>query len=388
KTTYFLSDEGPSVGEWGHYAVGWDGKSIITYYDGVPVGKQPFVGPRISPGRSWGASLLGIGGSDHQNLIGRIAQVRGYEDSNPRESTSPESSFAPQTLFSLDGQLVSYFFRPAQMVADLSNGYNGGAHSGRLRGVSGGYPVECPSCQTPRFVLDSTAPDFSNPSNPGQINAPFNSPPAMPARARVFDSFSRSNSTYILGGKGGLGSTEGGSSGQLAWQTDSDVAQPQPFGILSGHAVLLADRTALAWVSTATGSGNLDVRVDRTLGRYGSGGNTGLSFRVMDKNNYFFAYTSDNKDDSSATKKLSIGYFQAGARTLLASGISTPSGNWHTLRVVTLQTGSINIYADDTLVYSATSAVLTNATGAGLFNDAPGLALANRWDNFTVMDAQ
>ncbi|HEX8891598.1 MAG TPA: carboxypeptidase regulatory-like domain-containing protein, partial [Pyrinomonadaceae bacterium] len=388
KITYLLSDEGPSAGEWGHYAVGWDGKSIITYYDGVPVGKQPFVGPRISPGPGWGTTFAGIGGSDHQNLIGRIAQVRGYEENNPHEN-SPETSFAPQTLFSLEGQLLSYFFRPSQQVADLSSGYNAGLHPGRLRGMTpNGWILECPDCQTPRFVLDPTAPDFTNPTNPGQINAPFNSPPATPGNALVFDSFSRNNSTYILGSKGGLGATEGGSAGPLTWQTNLDAAQAQPFGILAGHAVLLVNDTALAWVSTGAGGADLDLRVERTLGTYGSGSNTGLCFRVMDKNNFFFAYTSDDESDASGPKKLSLGYYQNGVRTILASGISMSSGSWKTLRVVTLASGSIKVYADNALVYSASSPVFAASTGAGLFNNASGLALTNRWDNFTALAAQ
>jgi len=384
---FFFSDEGPSPGEWGHYAVGWDGKNIVTYYDGVPVGKQPFAGPRISPGPDWGASLLGIGGSDHQNLIGRIAQVRGYEGNNPR-ANSPETSFAPQTVFSIEGQLLSYFFRPAQRVADLSSGYNNGTHPGRLRGMlSNGWIAECPECPTPRFVLDPSAPDFSNPSNPGQVNAPFSSAPATPDGSLVFDSFSRNNSTHILGGKGGLGATQGGSAGPQSWQTNLDSALPQSFGILSGHAVLLANDTALAWVSTGATNGNLDVRVDRTLGSFGSGTNTGLCFRVVDKNNFFFAYTSDDEDDPSKPRKLSIGYYQSGARTILAGGIALPTDSWKTLRTVTTQSGSISVYVGNTLVYSTSSVVFASATGAGLYNNAPALGLTNRWDNFTVLNA-
>jgi hypothetical protein len=384
-TTYFLSDDGPVPGEWGHYAVGWDGKNIITYYDGVPIGKQPFVGPRISPGRDWGASMPLVGGSDHQNLIGRIAQVRGYEESNPHEG-SPESSFAPQTLFSAEGQLMSYYFRPSQTVADLSSGRDAVSHPGVLRGFDIGYIIACPDCPTPRYVLDPTAPDFSNPGNPGQINAPFSGPPATPDSALVFDSFSRNNSTYILSGKGGLGITEGGSVGPQTWRTNVDPAQPQPFGILSGRAVLLANDTALAWVSTGSSTGNLDVRVDRKLGLYGNGVNTGLCFRVVDKNNFFFAYTSDDQQDSSRPKQLSIGYYQSGVRTNLISGIAMPSNSWKTLRVITTQSGSIKVYADDELIYSTTSPVFASAVGAGLYNNAPGLGLTNRWDNFTVLN--
>jgi hypothetical protein len=387
KVTFFASDEGPSAEEWGHYAVGWDGNNIITYYNGVPVGKQPFFGPRISPGLAWGASLLGIGGSDHQNLIGRIAQVRGYEDGNPHES-APENYFAPQTLFSPDGQLLSYFFRPAQTVADLSSGYNAGSHPGRLRGMTpNGWILNCPECPPPQFVLDPTAPDFSNPGNPGQINAPFSSPPSTPGGARVFDSFSRNNSTYILGSKGGLGATETGSAGTQVWHTNMGEGELQPFGILSGHAVLLANEMAVAWVSTGASVGNLDVRVNRTLGLHGSGSNTGLSFRVLDKANFFFAYTSDDQDDPAKPQKLFLGYYQSGVRTVLASGLSLPANNWKTLRVVTTQAGGITVYADNVQVYSTTNLTLATATGAGLFNNTAGLSLANRWDNFTVLNA-
>lgn len=387
KANVFRSDEGPSPGEWGHFAVGWDGKNVITYYNGVPVGKQAFVGPRISPGRSWGASLLLIGGSDHQNLRGRIAQVRAYEDSNPRES-APEATFAPQTLFSLEGQFLSYYFRPSPTVADLSSGYNAGAHTGRLRGIDYGYTIECPDCPKPKFVQDPTAPKFLNPGNPGQINAPFDSPSATPQGALISDSFSRNNSTFILGGAGGLNKTEGGSTGALLWQTSINAGQSQPFGILSGHAVLLRNEMAVAWVPTGASAGNLDVRVSRTLGKGGSGANTGLSFRVTDRDNFFFAYTSDVEGESAKPQTLTLGYYQAGVRTTLASSIALPAKNWTILRVVTRITGEISIYADNDQVYSTSSPVFANTTGAGLFNNAPGLSLTNRWDDFTVYTAQ
>lgn len=385
-STYFLSDDGPSTGEWGHFAVGWDGTNIITYYDGVPVGKQPFAGPRVCMGRGWGASMPLIGGSDHQNLIGRIAQVRGYEGSNPREG-EPEASFAPQTVFSREGQLLSLFFRSAQTVADLSSGYNSVTHPGRLRGFDNGYTIDCPACPTPKFVLDPTAPNFSSASNPGTINAPFSPAPPTPQGALIFDSFSRNNSTYILGGKGELGATESGLAGVKTWQTGVDSSLPQPFGILSGRAVLLTNEIGVVWVPTDSTNGKLDIRVDRRLGANGNGINTGLSFRVVDKNNFFFAYSHDDQEDASAFKRLAIGYYQSGVRIDLASDVIIPSVTWKTLRVVTLSSGGMNIYADNLLVYSTTSTVFATATRAGLYNDGPGLGLTNRWDNFTVLPA-
>src|SRR5207253_7174163 len=69
----FGSDDGPAPGEWGHYAVGWDGNYIFTYFNGVPVGLIPFGGPRLPGGSDNGAGRLFIGGSDHNNFMGRIA---------------------------------------------------------------------------------------------------------------------------------------------------------------------------------------------------------------------------------------------------------------------------------------------------------------------------
>ena len=162
----------------------------------------------------------------------------------------------------------------------------------------------------------------------------------------------------------------------------------QPFGILGVHAVLLANDTSVAWVPTGTNTGNLDVHVDRVAGVSGSGTNTGLCFRVIDKDNLFFAYTSDDASDPSGPKKLTVGYYQSDVRTVFVDGISIAPNNWVTLRVVTTQAGSIKVYADSTLIYSTTNTTFSSAAGAGLFNNAPGLALTNRWDNFTVLDAQ
>src|SRR5262249_14228279 len=131
----FNSVEGPAANEWGHYAVGWDGQNIITYFNGVPVGKMPFTGPRQTLGEDSGSGHLFIGGSDHQNMIGRIAQIRGYEDSNPRAPT-PESTFTPETFFNRDGSFLAYYLRPAAGVGDLTrSGYGGVSHPGTPRGM-------------------------------------------------------------------------------------------------------------------------------------------------------------------------------------------------------------------------------------------------------------
>jgi hypothetical protein len=383
---YFGSDVGPAVGEWGHFAVGWDGQNIITYFNGVPVGKTPFAGPRRTPGPGGGGGRLLIGGSDHSNFDGRIAQVRGYEDSNPRENLpgGVEASFAPQTVFGLEGNLLSYYFRSGgDRVADLSHGYQGANHHGWVRGTTAGIIFDCGSCPPPQFVVDPGAPNFAANAAPSPVSVP--SPASVPSSALIFDSFSRANSTYLFGSRGGLGSTEGGAAGTQVWQTNQTPASLQPFGILNARAVLLANSTAVAWVPTGSATGSVDVRVNRYTGRWGSGIHSGLSFRVMDAGNFFFAYTADTGDTANP-RVVRVGYYLNGQRVDLTTGAAMPS-NWTTLRVVTTNSGDLKVYVDQSLVFSTNSPLLAAETGAGLYNNSAGLGLVNRWDNFTVFNA-
>ncbi|MGH9874774.1 MAG: carboxypeptidase regulatory-like domain-containing protein, partial [Pyrinomonadaceae bacterium] len=382
---YFGSDVGPAVGEWAHFAVGWDGQNIITYYNGVPAGKTPFSGPRRTPGPGGGGGRLLVGGSDHSNFDGRIAQVRGYEDTNPREGLpgGVEASFVPQTVFGLGGNLLSYYFRSGQTVADLSPGYNGQAHQGIPRGTTAGIIFDCNGCPPPQFVIDPSAPNFATNSAPPPANIPPAPPP--PGGALIFDSFSRANSTYTFGGLGGLSSTESGSAGAQVWQTNQVPANPQPFGILNARAVLLANSTAVAWVPTGSATGDVDVRVSRYTGRWGGGIHTGLSFRVLDANNFFFAYTADSGSNPNS-KLVHVGYYLNGQRVDLTNGVAMPA-SWTTLLVATKSSGALSVYIDSGLVYSTNIQLLATASGAGLYSDSPGMGLVNRWDNFAVFPA-
>lgn len=393
----FGSDDGPAQNEWGHFAVGWDGRNIITYFNGVPVGKKAFAGPRREFGAQGGGGPLYIGGSDHQNFLGRLAQVRGYEGSNPREDPSGNggelASFAPQLVFGGlgSGNLLSNFFRPAQNIADLSAGYlEGYLHVGRLRGTNDAcLYYGCSTLPVPQYVVDPASPNTSTGTKPISPAVKVDAPLPVPSRARVFDSFSRKSSTYAFDGGGGLGSTEGGTAGRQVWQTNQPTGVPSPFGILNGRAVMLQNQAYAAWVPTGSTAANLDIRVDRiAIPRfYGTGISTGLVFRVQDGKNFLYAYTTG---DGERTQTLRIGYFLNGVESVIDTGIALPS-IWKTLRVVTSASGGIKVYAefdtDSTLVYSTTSPALKSATGAGIYNFSAGQGLANRWDNFTVYDA-
>jgi hypothetical protein len=243
-----------------------------------------------------------------------------------------------------------------------------------------GILADCPGCPPPQFVLDPSAPNFASNTAPAPVSVP--SPPVTPAAALVFDSFSRSNSTYLFAGHGGLGHTEGGSAGPQVWQTNEPPANLQPFGILNGRAVLLANSMAMSWVSTGSQTGTVDVRVSRYSGRWGSGKHTGLSFRVLDAQNFFFAYTAGT-GESADPRMLHVGYYLNGQRVDLTTGSAIPS-TWTTLIVDSSSSGDLKVYIDDELIFSTTNASLASATGAGLFSNSSGLGLVNRWDNFTV----
>jgi hypothetical protein len=390
RVTNFTSDEGPAPYEWGHFAVGWDGQTIVIYLNGVPVGRKAFAGPRRTPGYANGGGRLLIGGSDHNNLVGRIAQVRGFEGSNPRTgaggsgNSSVFDSFAPQTVFAGGGNLTSNFFCPRNPVIDLSQGFEGSPRPGRLRGTHLGILQECDFCPLPKFMTDATAPAFFSAHGFEPMPTDAASTSGVPDGARVFDSFSRPNSTYTLGGAGGLGSTEGGTAGPLVWKSKQSLSGLKPFGILNERAVLLANALNLAWVETASSTANLDIRVDRRNNApSGSGMHTGISFRVVDQDNFFYAYTSDGVAPVQGV--LTVGYFSDGVRHDLAKGVNLPN-NWTTLRVLTNDQGGIGIFAGDEFVYSAVDNLMATATGVGLFNNSSGMGLANRWDNFTVYE--
>jgi hypothetical protein len=164
-----------------------------------------------------------------------------------------------------------------------------------------------------------------------------------------------------------------------------DAASPQPFGILNGRVVLLANEPAIAWIQNGATGANFEARVDRHPGVSGAGLDTGLSFRVVDTRNFFFAYTSASATAPN-TRSLTVGSYIDGNRSELVTGLNLPA-SWTTLRVVSNSNGSIKVYANSTLVYTTSSNLLLTATGAGLYNNASGLGLVNRWDNFTVFDA-
>lgn len=391
----FGSDEGPAANEWGHLSVGWDGNFIITYFDGVPVGLTPFTGPRMPGGDDNGAGKLFIGGSDHNNFQGRIAQVRGFENSNPREPIST-AGFRPDTVFGLfpnnlqspRATFLTSFLRPSLTVPDIAGGL-----AGTLRGTGNTAPNPISTYPLPQFIFDPNAPNTFPDRRPTAPAVQVDTPSPAPAKAIIFDSFSRKNSTLAFDGLGGLGFTESGSTGVKEWQealVPGGSPTHGPFGTLNGRAVTLTNfaGASLAWVDPGPRTGYTKVSVSRTRGFWNTGLDTGLGFRIVDSANFFFAFTGSKTGtpaDLAPARTLSVGYYENGVRHFLVNNITMPE-NWNNFMVVTTSTGDISIFVNDSLLYFTNNALMSNATGIGIFNYGTGLALLNRWDDFTVLD--
>ena len=296
----FGADAFPYVGQFAHSATGFSDGMVVQYYDGVPVGAVPFIGARICP-NAGGNGKGHLGGSDHSNFIGRIAQYRIFEGTNPYKDIVGGGSyqlaaFQPQTVLGsqckgIDSNLLMRVSVPETTVADLSKGYpTGVSHAGQVRGTGLGARNERATYPAPQFTYDATIPNPLGLTAPVQPAGRAYSPLAVPVGALVFDSIERKNSTYAFDGVGGMGSTEGGSLGALAW-TQPDVynvlAGTKPFGILNESFVYLVNDNNRTVAHVAIAQTNLDIRVSRTASdTYGMGISTGIAFRVTDMNNF------------------------------------------------------------------------------------------------------
>lgn len=396
--------------QWHHSASGVDvSVGVATqYYDGVPVGMTTFVGNRVVPSSSDGHGY--IGGSDHSNAEQRLAQYRIFEGGlNPRKTNLvsgyiPYQAFVPEMIFSgewnsIRASALYDFFAPGGQIQDKGQGYPiGTLHSANPKGTTNGVLSDIRT-SPPQFTIDVNMPNWENPVQPaGKTYTPL----SVPGGALVFDSIQRKNRTLAFNGVGGMGSTEGGSKGALAWNQvlTEFFSHAYSFGILNEQFVYLGQTTAFvggtAWVEV--GQANMDIRVDRKTMpvSYNCGVSTSILFRYKDASNYWYATTmgTNGAIGTGAAQKLFVGKVVAGVTTQIHRNVACPA-SWTTLRVTTKSTGVYAVFCDATSVASGTVADGETETKAGIIaigdpqNYGTGTGyqgLTHRWKNFTIFD--
>jgi len=271
-------------------------------------------------------------------------------------------------------------------------------HSGYLfgsgRSCGRGFIYDGASTATPEYVQDATFP-FQTPG--GAATPPTWAPtaPSTPGGAKIFDSFSRRNKTLCYDEDGGLGTTEAGSLGPLTWSYGAlDGPTVSKWGVFHGRAVYLEPQArGAAWVTN--NSANMDVRVKRNVGTAGVGYHIGIAFRVVDRANFWYAF-SWGADPLSQSMR--CGAWVAGA-DVGAPSVGDwynidPTANFTTMRVVTSGT-TITFYTDpsgDGVTFVQCGQLtgetqFQSATGVGLYSGGTagaGTSGLDRWDDFTV----
>jgi len=253
-TTGFLGSYTAQSGEWLHYAVTWDGANVWVLINGIVVGVKPFAGPRQA---QFGTVL--IGGSDHSNFAGRIAQVRAWEGNVPTGSPWVGGGNVDRHFGgswndgTFPSQFATSYLVPGDTFPDISAGYGGRHHPGHSY-VGNGISIDSAGPH-PTRVADLTAP-FGNQSSVARTRT-FTAPVAAPAGAKLWDSFGRADSIPAFTTIPTPGSTEGGSLGVKTWEVDAGQ-----WGVFDGAAICL---NFFRFARVANNSADMDVRVGRVV---------------------------------------------------------------------------------------------------------------------------
>lgn len=389
-------------------ALGTDENSalqIATFINGVLCKLTPFSGTRTA--RSGGTyGHLIVGNTESNTCDCTVYTLRGWEITCPTGDGNVHKPFIPERFTSADAGLATR--NPdnlPQFLADYTAGTHlypdlspYGFHGGVIANPSVWHPGTPYRSKTSLEIGDFITPtDFPLPAKDGTTAGPWSrlgapptptplrslTPPSTPGSARIFDSFSREDSTWAFQNSPGLGSTETGTLGTLSW-TQKTTANATPtngaiFGVQGGRAVVIWAEAGVAYVDN--GSATMDVRVDRKV----SSGNRGYCSavaRLSDGSNFLVATANYN---SAGTGTVAIGKVEAGSYSSLWSAAGQAKGSWTTMRLVCSGT-SVSLYLDGSLQQTITSSFNQSATKAGIYIGGTTSAECNfRADNFTVI---
>lgn len=167
---------GIAPGTWVHVTIDWDGTWLRARLNGLLDGKTSWTGPRGEPTVANGGGELFICGSTHSNFNGRVAEVELWEGVDPvypgDQSFPYERRFRSQAwdgATAYPASFLAVYTSPADVIPDLSAGYNGQTHpgtpfagfAGEDRGAFYGVGLQgmvTGSGRLPTWVLDSNAP--------------------------------------------------------------------------------------------------------------------------------------------------------------------------------------------------------------------------------------
>lgn len=180
------------------------------------------------------------------------------------------------------------------------------------------------------------------------------------------DSFGRRNQTFGTHVTPTLGNDEGGTLARAAWVPGITGGYTQRqtslVGILGGRAHFLDNGPCVAYLPGDSGV-DFDLSVDREPAKLR--GETGLSFRVLDKDNYFGVYYY-NRDVS----RLFIFFFQGGAGPTVVTTVD-PNKTWTTLSLTDVG-NTITIRVDGVQQIQLSNATLKGNHHAGICNAHQG----------------
>ena len=288
----FGSIDSVDSGTWHHVGVGHRDGTVFVYLDGVLTDVKTITGGRNAPTGAQLYRMLYIGASnEHNGFHGAVKEVRGFEgktfcagDVFP-QSFKPERGF-PRTVETGEDVFVKAdflmdFSRKADLIQDLSDGYNGRRHDGQ-RAINREQVLD--ETILPQWI-DAA---FQKPAFQGNAETPT-------AGALLFDEFGQDNETRawnsdqpnaagqvetprIKQSKSGNGVAARTWTGELSGGTIAEI------GVIEGAAVSLSQAAynspnlAKAWADvgtanhavTATQRGNAGLSV---YVRHTDGGN-------------------------------------------------------------------------------------------------------------------
>lgn len=351
----FTSQDKVYEGDWHHIAIGRGASFIYVWVDGVLSRKFATAGTRQTTGNV-SEGVMFVGGSNHSSYNGYIRMIRGIENYCPetatfRPSNSFLSSYIPTGDIPVGASFIADYSTPANIIADLSDGYLGVRHPGVRKSELDGQEIGnwSPSGYTTGSIAN--LPEFRS-------TLPFQAPSifrgtqrSLPGGLVVYDDFSRANVTWAWNQTLTPGTSR---TSQVATVPQSDV------GIIDGCAYSPKGVQGLygngdGFCVYEVGKTNQRIRLERKNADVAEVYSWLL--RYTDENNFIVGTIVSGQYFSVYEKK-------AGVLTALVGGGNNVGTTWSYIELDV--TGStVNTYVDGGATIQTQTTTLLTGTKAG-----------------------